>query len=374
MTSQDNDEIYHKLQKHLDSMPIGFPSTESGVDIKILKYLFTEEEAEVALRLGIIPQKTKKIYRYFRRKGREFDEIQQLLDNMLKKGVINGGTGRDGDTMYYSIAFLVIGMYEYQVNKMTKEFAELMQQYIDEAFMDEILKKTTPQLRTIPAKKSIKTIEIDESVEHQNIVAPFDDVDELLKNASDTISVAECVCRQEKDIVGAGCDHSKEVCLQFGGAAHLYVDNGWARMISKDEAREILKNAQEEGLVIQPTTTQKPTAICCCCGCSCGVLSNAKKLDKPAQYFFTNYYAEIDAEDCIGCGTCVDRCHMDAISLNDEDIAEIDLDRCIGCGVCVPSCPQETIHLVKKPEVKTPPKNMLHLYQLIGKQKAMQKK
>lgn len=374
MSEEEKDDIYIKLREYLDTMPVGFPATESGVELKILRYLFTPEEAEVALRLGIIPQPLKKIYRHFRRKGRDIDEIKSILDNMLKKGLINGGTGKDGDKMYYAIAFLVIGMYEYQVNKMTKEFAELMQQYIDEAFMDEILVNTIPQLRTIPAKESIKTIEINESVEHKNIVAPYDDIDKLLDQCSDTVSVAECICRQERELIGEPCKHTKETCLQFGSAAHLYVDNGWARMINKEKAREILKVAQDEGLVLQPTTSKRPSAICCCCGCCCGILSNAKKLEKPAPHFFTNHYAEVDAELCEGCCICVDRCPMDAITFTEDEICEVNLDRCIGCGVCVTGCPAEAIHLVRKKEIQEPPKNMMHLYQLIGKKKALQKR
>jgi len=293
---------------------------------------------------------------------------------MLKKGIINGGKGKEGNETYYSIAFLVIGMYEYQVNRLTPEFVKDFEQYIQEAFKNEILYSAPPQLRTIPNKESLKTISIDQEVENNKIILPYDDVDRLLDSASDFISVTNCICRQEKELLGQGCSHSKEVCLQFGGAAHYYVENGLARQISKDEARRILKKAQEEGLVIQPTNTERPTAICCCCGCSCGILSNAKKLENPAQYFHTNFYSQVNEELCTGCGTCVSRCHMEAVKLGLNQKAVVNLDRCIGCGVCIPSCPSEAIKLVPKAKILTPPRDILQLYQEIAKNKALIKK
>jgi electron transport complex protein RnfB len=373
MSSSTNDEVYNKLQKHLDSQVIPFPKTKSGVEIKLLKNLFTPEEAKFALKLGLFPAPAKTIARDFKKEGYTVEQVTNILDNMVKRGLINGGKGKDGNENYYAIAFLVIGLFEYRVNTITKEQAELFQQYVDEAFKDVMIgDKIKPQLRTIPNKESLKTITIDESLDGDKMVMPFDDVEKLLEGSSDFISVANCVCRQEKDVMGHGCDHPKEVCFQFGGAAHFYVDNGWGRQISREECLKILKKAPELGLVIQPTNSIKPTAICCCCGCSCGILSNARKMDKPAQYFATNYYSKVDPELCASCETCIELCPMIAITMNDNNIAEINLDRCIGCGVCIPSCPQEAIHLVKKNNL-VPPENMLKLYQEIGAAKAKSK-
>lgn len=374
-SSNLNEEVYERLQKHLDAQVIPFPKTKSGVEIKLLKSLFTPEEAKFALKLGLFPAPAKTIARdrELKKDGYTLEQITQILDNMVKKGLINGGKGKDGNEMYYAIAFLVIGLFEYRVNRITKEQAELFQQYVDEAFRDVIMGETIkPQLRTIPNKESLKTITIDEKLDGDKMVIPYDDVDKLIDEASDFISVANCVCRQEKDVLGHGCDHPKEVCFQFGGAAHFYVDNGWARQISKEECKKILKKAQEIGLVIQPTNSQKPTAICCCCGCSCGVLSNAKKIDKPAKYFATNYFSRVDPELCASCETCLERCPMEAITMNDDDKAEINLDRCIGCGVCIPTCPQQAIQLIKKNNL-VPPETMLKLYQEIATERAKSK-
>jgi Pyruvate/2-oxoacid:ferredoxin oxidoreductase delta subunit len=70
----------------------------------------------------------------------------------------------------------------------------------------------------------------------------------------------------------------------------------------------------------------------------------------PAELVFSNYYAEIDADACVGCEACLDRCQMSALSMTDSEKSVVDLLRCIGCGLCVTSCPSDAIRLVLKPE------------------------
>jgi ferredoxin len=363
-TEISDDKIYKKLRKHLDSFPVGYPKTESGVEIDILKELFTPEHVKIALRLGLIPQTVDDMYPYFKRKDKSREWLESNLQEMVKKGLINGGTGKEKRKMYFSGAPLAIGIFEYQVNRLTPSFVKNFIQYMDEGFRDELLKTKVPQLRTIPATKAIKTITVDETVEHKNLVTPFDEVEELLANASNTVSVANCVCRQTKDIIGEGCKHPKETCFQFGGAAHLYIDNGLGRQISKEEAIEIIKDGMKKGLVLQPSNTQRPFALCMCCGCSCEVLTNAKKLENPAQYFHTNYYAEVNTENCTGCKLCEVKCPMEAAKVVDEK-STVDLGKCIGCGVCIEFCNFDAIHLVKKAE-KIPPKGVMDLYKKIA--------
>ena len=90
----------------------------------------------------------------------------------------------------------------------------------------------------------------------------------------------------------------------------------------------------------------------------------AKKLPRPAEYFDANYFAEVDGELCTECGTCGDRCEMEAISYVD-DIASVDLLRCIGCGLCVSTCPDGAIQMLEKSEPKTPAKSEEALYRTI---------
>jgi Fe-S-cluster-containing hydrogenase component 2 len=125
-----------------------------------------------------------------------------------------------------------------------------------------------------------------------------------------------------------------------------------ARWVDRDEALELLRKSEEAGLVPQPVNARNPGGMCNCCGDCCGMLISLKKHPKPASMVLTNYYAEVDPERCTACETCMDRCQMDAITLDANDIAEIDLDRCIGCGLCVTTCPGEALSLRLLPEDK----------------------
>ncbi len=356
-------EIYKNLAKHLDKMPIGYPPTKSGVEIKLLEYLFSPIEAEIASVLNFAPDPLDKIVRRVKKLGLPKEEIENILDNMYKKGLINYGVDGEGTDKkkYYASAPLVIGMFEYQVNNLSKEFIEYFEQYVEEAFWNEFNKPKIPQLRTIPIEKSVSL--------DQNI-STYDEIRDVIENSDGIISVANCVCRQAKDIHNDSCQKTdmRELCFQFRSAAKAYHEKGLSRMISKEEAYEILEKAEEAGLVLQPGNSQKPHCICCCCGCCCEILTNQKRLAQPAQFFATNFYAQVNEELCTGCGTCLERCNMNAITV--EDYSIINKNRCIGCGACVPTCPEAAISLKKKEEEIIPPKNTIATYMAIMSKKA----
>ena len=363
MNDTDKD-VFRRLQEHLDSMPVGYPPTESGVELKVLKHLFTPEYAEIALKLKFQPEPLKNVYRRFKKSGMQIEELEQKLDDMYFKGLINRGSKNIGETAekYYAIAALIIGMYEYQLGRLTKELYKDHEQYADEAFIDEYNSTGIPQLRVIP---------IEETLEYEQGVASYDNMRELIEIVGEPIAVAECICRQAKGLMEESCSKTDlvESCFSFRNAAKSYLEKGLARQINKEEALELLRKAEEDGLVLQPGNSLRPMNICTCCGCCCGILTHQKKVPEPARFFATNFYAEVDEDSCIGCETCVERCNMDAIEVEDA-IAKVDLTKCIGCGVCVPTCTSEAIKLHKKEEEIHPPRNTLATYMAIMDKKA----
>ena len=355
-------EIYKKLRQHLDNQPVGYPETESGVEIRILEHLFTPEQAEIALTLGFYPDKLQKIHRKLKKYGLE--ELEQKLDEMYFNGLINRGIRNENNTdiKYYASAPLAIGMFEYQLKRLKPEFFKDVKQYFDEAFMEEYNRINIPQLRTIP---------IEQTVDHEQTIATYDDLEKVIETIGGPIAVAECICRKGMDLLGESCKKTdlRESCFSFRTAAKLYIEKGLGREVSKEEALDILKKAQEDGLVLQPGNSQRPMNICTCCGCCCEVLTHQSKLEEPAQFFATNFYAKVDPNECIGCGTCEERCNMDAVHVEDA-IAEVNLERCIGCGVCVPTCTSEAIKLYKREGETVPPKNTVETYMAIMDKKA----
>jgi NAD-dependent dihydropyrimidine dehydrogenase PreA subunit len=364
--SESINHVYRELQQHLDKMPVGFPATESGIELKVLQHLFTPEEAKLAVSLNFMPDPLKKIHRRVKKSGITIDELEKKLDTMYEKGLLNYGKRVDQSgkqVKYYANAPLVIGMFEYQLGKLTKEFIEDVKQYFEETFFEKEFNKTgIPQLRTIP---------IEQSMSHEQNITSYDDLRQIVENCDGSIGVAHCICRQAKDLLGDPCKKTdmREICFSFRTAAEVYHEKGLARLISNDEALEILKKVEDDGLVLQPGNSQRPMCICCCCGCCCEVLTNQKRFDEPAKFFATNYFAEVDQELCIGCGVCVDRCNMEAIEVM-NDKSEVNKSRCIGCGVCIPTCPQDAIILRKKEEETIPPKNTAATYMAIMDKKA----
>jgi electron transport complex protein RnfB len=351
-TVKTEGQVYRDLQKHLDSLPIGYPPTESGVEIRILKHLFTPEEDRMATKLSIIPEPLSEIHQRLKNTGVSIEKLEQVLDRMVHKGTILMTT-RDGEK-YYRNAMLAVGMFELQVDRLTKDFAEDLLQYLDEAFAEELYRTKIPQLRTIPVEKSIP---------HERHVSTYDDVRQIIESLDGQIVVANCVCRQAKDVIGESCTRTnlRETCLVFRGAAKNHLDLGLARPITKEEAFDILEKAEEAGLVLQPENTQRPSFICCCCGDCCAVLTTVKKFPRPADLYATNYYAQVDPESCMCCGTCVDRCQLEAVA-QVNGVSIVTRDRCIGCGICVANCPANAIHLKKKEPESPPPENTKALY------------
>jgi ferredoxin len=179
---------------------------------------------------------------------------------------------------------------------------------------------------------------------------------------------APCICRRERKMVGEGCSKPEENCLVFGRGVDYYLTNGLGREITREEALEILRKADDAGLVLQPSNAKQIANICCCCGCCCGVLRTVKEYPKPAEIIASAFTAEADSELCSGCGTCIERCQMDALKRVDDRII-LDKDRCIGCGLCISTCPTGALELKKKPDDQQPevPRNLIENYRKLGR-------
>jgi NAD-dependent dihydropyrimidine dehydrogenase PreA subunit len=332
-------------------MPISYPATESGVEIRILKHLFTPQEAEIALQLSRIPEPVERINKRVKKSGMSIEELENILDEMARKGNII--PGNESGKKLYSNAPFAVGMYEFQVDRLTQEFAHDCLQYFDEAYDREAFKSKINQLRTIPVEKSIP-------VPEKYLVSQYDSVRQIIEDSGEQFGVANCVCRQSMDLVGKSCTVTdlRETCLLISkDAVDYYTGVGIGRAISKEEALDILEKAQEAGLVIQPLNSLRPEAICCCCGDCCGILTSLKKFPRPADYYASNFYAVVDPNLCTGCQICTEKCQMEAAVMS-NGTAAINLDRCIGCGNCVVNCESNAIQLKKKEVETVPPKDM----------------
>ncbi|MFX0187150.1 MAG: ATP-binding protein [Candidatus Hodarchaeota archaeon] len=351
-----SEKAYLKLREFLDRFPLGYPKTSNGIEIKILKRLFTEEEAKIAIFLTPIPEKASRIAR---RVGSEIKEVEEKLDSMSRKGLIFR-VRRDGKTLYNSAPFMV-GLYEYSVGKLDEELAKMFKKYYDLAYMNEMGASNVPGFKVLP---------VEETIEAHTVLYPYHKLKESIKNAR-KIAVYECICRKEAKLNGEGCDGPIENCLSFGVAAEYYIENGVGREISAEEAINIIEEADNAGLIHAGVNSKHLSNICNCCPCCCASMKGItqKGLDKH-RFLNAMFESIIDRETCVGCGNCVERCPVEAIQL--EDFAIVNTDLCLGCGLCANVCPEEAIILQLRKDGEEPFDRVLELGKAIieGKRKS----
>ncbi len=326
------DNIFVTLRDFLNSMPNGFPPAKSGIDIEILKTIFTEEEADLFMKLKFNFETPEQISK---RTGLEKDFLEKILPVMADKGQLLKIS--IGNMNLFRSFPVVFGIYEFQVGRLTKETAELFEKYGEEVFAGEFFTKNPPLMKAIP---------IGIEVRDDTKIEPYESVTALIEGAK-SWSVRDCVCKKEKSLLGKRCDKPMEVCLAFAPVEHAFDNDKVSRPISKAEAYEILRKSEEAGLVHMTSNFKSGHFyICNCCKCCCGPLSKYISISKNAAAK-SNYIAVVDNERCISCGICVDRCQAAAIEMKDCAV----IKDCIGCGLCVSTCPEEAIRLEKrKPE------------------------
>ena len=158
------------------------------------------------------------------------------------------------------------------------------------------------------------------AIENNSKTASYDEVRTLIEKAS-AISVGPCSCRRSRRLIGEGCGHLEEdMCMYLNDNAINYSRLGSHRLITKEEAYEILKRAEDNGLVHEINQTpgfEDTTAICNCCGCSCYALRIANYF-RSAKSIQSNFLAKVDKNKCVACGQCVENCQTNALKLGQK--------------------------------------------------------
>ena len=352
------DSIYRQLQQRLDLFSMGFPATASGIELKILRHLFSEEDADLFLAMSHTLEDAEAVAA---RLGQPVATVAARLDDMAERGLLFR-LRKNGSARYGAIPF-VHGLFEFQVKDLDRTLAEMVEVYFEEGFEKAMQQGADYFLRPIPVHRS---------VDARHHVAAYDDAAAILQSKP-RIVVAECICRKRMAVMDKGCDKPLEACFMFGSMGQYYLDRGMGREVSPEEALAILEACREAGLVTQPATAQNPSGMCNCCGDCCGVLAALNKHPKPAELVIANHRAVVSPEDCTGCETCLERCQVGALAMADGEIARVDPDRCIGCGLCVVACPVEAISLEDKPEAerRVPPTSMAEQMMLLARKRGL---
>lgn len=337
-----NDSVYERLAKVLDTLPNGFPSTPSGVEIKLLRKVFDPEQAGLFCDLRLTFETVEEISQ---RTGRPLEGLKEKLIDMAKAGqlfMIKLGT-----TRYYKMLPWVFGIYEFQCGRLDAEFARLYEEYAP-VYGGQFF-SMTPQLMQI--------LPVEEVIDEKEEPLPYEKVSEIIENGKSFLA-NDCICKKEKELLGKPCDRPLQVCLAVAPIPGVFDNSPQGRVMTRDEAYELLKMAEARGLVHMTSNVQFGSYyICNCCKCCCGVLGAINTWGMPpSEVVNAHYYAEIDPENCTGCGLCLEeRCQIRAIEAGQESYRII-ADRCIGCGLCASTCPAEAIRLIhKNPEKRVLP-------------------
>lgn len=338
----EENATYRALAKHLDSFPQGFPATTSGKELALLAYLFTPEEAQLALSISLSYQSLREIAQ---KAGLTLSNSQALVRNMANKGLVNLSLGPDGPEI--SLLPFIVGFYENQVFRMDETFAQLFEDYYQEAQRE--LLSIQPQFhRVIPVNAPIESgIEILQE----------EDVNWILSQKK-AWAVLDCICRKQQALLGNACEHPLRVCLAMSDRPGAFDNSDSMDALDLKSALAVLDFAAQSGLVHTVSNRKSEiTYICNCCTCGCGLLRGIADLHMANVVARSDYYAVVDAEECIGCGDCEDKCQFNAIIV--DETAKIDRTACAGCGVCARVCPQDAITLYKRPaeEIKPIPES-----------------
>ena len=250
-----SDEIYIKLADVLNSLPNGFPRSESGVELLLLKKIFRADEAELFCKLKLRKESVTEIAD---RTGMERLHLEQKLDEMWKRGLVECDPG--SQERRYGLVPWILGLYELQQRNIDAEFAKLHAKYIKSVGPYFLMHK--PQMmQVVPIEKELKS---------ENNPMPYEQVSAIL-DRSVSFAVSECICKKQTSFLGRECSKPREVCLAVSEKPG-YFDNHplVGRVITKEEAVSILKMAEEAGLIHMTGNTQRGHFfICNCCGCCC---------------------------------------------------------------------------------------------------------
>lgn len=278
-----------------------------------LDAVVTDEMADVALVIGLRQPRT---FEYIVEKcGKSAEETRALLEKLTETGVCKVWTEKGDGKERFFINIFAPGMLEMMVNNREQLAAH---PEIGRAFEEYTRRRLAPMAALFPEGLAMmRVVPIESAIKDILGTQPWERLSSYL-DKYDVFSVSDCSCRQSRRVMEEGCGHlDKEICVQMGTGAEYYIRTGRARQINREEAREILKFAEDNGLMHQMPHTDglgESAAICNCCGCACFSMRLATFFQTP-DAIRSNFSAVSDTEKCVACGQCVETCPSNALML-----------------------------------------------------------
>ena len=336
------DQVYRKLARRLDSIPPGFPATESSVELQLLAKFFTREEAALISSMRLAFETAAEISA---RTSMKPGTAYELLERAARKGLLR--TLTEGEEHKFALKLQTGGIigytFEQVLGRTDAEAAALYVQWVEET--------RGGGLSDYPAARRV--IPVDEAIPLRHEIHPFEQASYILDSAR-SWGVADCMCRTRTRLVGQGCSYPLEACLFTSPDEGTFEDDELVRAISHAESLRILRHSSESGLVHTTANLgDYGPVICNCCPCCCPTLRGIVEFNRLTAVVHSDFRAMVDDNTCDGCGDCVEHCHFDALSVPD-DLCVVDPEPCMGCGLCAAACLLDALSLLRRPQGQTP--------------------
>ena len=329
---------YAKLTNRLNLFSQGAPP--SDLLFRILALLFSAEEAELVAGLPLRPFTAERAARNWRVSVAEAERtLQKLAGRALLVDVHLAGRTE------YVLPPPMAGFFEFALMRTRGDIdqallSELYEQYItvEEEFIRQLFLTGTTQLGRVFVQEAVL------DSEHSLHVLDYEKATQVIETASD-IGIGLCYCRHKREHQDRACDADMDICMTFNTVAASLIRSDYARRVEAAECKELLHRAWEQNLVQFGENVQNGVNfICNCCGCCCEAMIAAQRFGHEHPVHTSNFIARV-AENCSGCGLCLNVCPVRVISLDSEQAegrgrkrARIEEPLCLGCGVCARSC------------------------------------
>lgn len=291
--------------------------TYKDPEYRILAPIVDDDMCEVMMHMRLEANRTAEDLA--RRCKRDVAFVQQQLDKLIETGVARGRVVDGKQCYYYPI--WVPGIMEGILSN-----REQCDRYPDlgacfEEYTRRRIELVAPMMNNgKPGMMMMRVMPVMSAIENNSRTASYDELSTLIEKAS-AISVGPCSCRRARRLMGEGCGHLEDdMCMYLNDNAITYSRAGSHRLVSKEEAYEILRRAEDNGLVHEINQTpgfEEATAICNCCGCSCFALRIAEMF-RAKDAIRSNFVARVDKEKCVACGQCVENCQTNALKLGQK--------------------------------------------------------
>jgi ferredoxin len=363
MAHQTMKSAYEQLAERLNRFPQGAPPSETLY--AILKLLVSEREAGLVALLPIKPFTAQRAAQIW---NMDETSAQRVLQELASRAILMDTVTPEGHTTY-SLPPPMAGFFEFSIMRLRgdidqKALSELFFQYInvEEDFIRSLFVGGETQLGRVFVHEPAL------SRENALHVLDYERASQVIETASHR-AIGLCYCRHKMQHMERACEAPLNICMTFNGSAAALIRHQVAREVDVVEALNLLQQAWESNLVqFGENVRQEVNFICNCCGCCCEAMIAARKFGLLNPVHTTNFLPRVEPECCSGCGSCVNVCPVEAMTLvsaNDphhpkKRRAKVDEAICLGCGVCIRNCPEQALHLESRPDRVITPVDSVH--------------